>query len=140
MKNQVLILLIAIGMLGCVSPVNVRPVDPSVKLSHVCIQENQKVRVSDFLQVLRDGFDRHGITTEVFSGNTPSNCEFILTYTALQSWDFAMYLSHAELRIEKDGKQIAYAGYHLKGGLSSKKWQDTKTKMDPVIDELLKSK
>ena len=140
-KKLSIAFIIAIGILGCTS-VKFRPVDPSVKLSHVCIQENQKVRVSDFLQVLRDGFDRYGITTEVFSGNTPSNCEYILTYTALQSWDLSPYLSHAEMRIQKEGRQIAYAEYHLKGkgGLSLTKWQDTKTKMDPVIDELLKSK
>jgi hypothetical protein len=46
------------------------------------------------------------------------------------------------MRIQKEGRQVAYAEYHLKGkgGLSLTKWQDTKTKMDPVIDELLKSK
>lgn len=49
------------------------------------------------------------------------------------------YLSHAELRLEKGGHRIAYAEYHLrgKGGLSLSKWQGTKTKMDPVIDQLL---
>lgn len=50
------------------------------------------------------------------------------------------YLSHAELRIEKNGRQIAYAEYHLvgKGGLSLAKWASTKEKISPVIDELLK--
>ena len=96
--------------------------------------------VTDFVNVLRDGFDRHGISTEVYAGAKPQHCEYVLTYTALRSWDFATYLSHAELRLERDGRQVAYAEYHLvgKGGLSLMKWQGTKTKMDPVIDELLK--
>lgn len=109
-------------------------------MKHVCIRENPKVRVSDFISVLRDGFDRHGIITEVFSEERPDRCEYILTYTALRSWDVTPYLSHAELRIEKGGRQIAYTEYHLKGkgGLSPRKWDGTKEKMDPVIDELLK--
>lgn len=139
MKNLFLILIVSIGISACTS-VNVRPVDSTIKLDHVCIKENPKVRVSDFVQVLQDGFDRYKISTEVFSGNIPEKCEYILTYTALQSWDFAPYLSHAELRIKKDREEIAYAEYHLigKGGLSLMKWRGTKEKMDPVIDELLK--
>ena len=100
---------------GCTS-VTVRPVDRSVQLKHVCIRENPKVWVKDFLPVLRDGFERHGISSEVFSEEPASHCEFIVTYTALQSWDFANYLAHAELRLERQGKQVAFAEYHLKGG------------------------
>jgi hypothetical protein len=123
---------------GCTS-VTVRPVDRAVQLKHVCIRENPKVWVNDFLPVLQDGFNRHGISTEVFSEAADSHCEFIVTYTARQSWDFANYLAHAELRLERQGQQVAFAEYHLRGGggLSLMKWQGTKTKMDPVIDELL---
>jgi hypothetical protein len=62
-----------------------------------------------------------------------------LTYTALRSWDFKPYLSHAELRLWKGGRQIGYAEYHLNGGggLDLGKWRGTKAKMDPVIDKLL---
>ena len=51
----------------------------------------------------------------------------------------ATYLHHAELRLEKNGNKIGYAEYHLngKGGLSLTKWQSTKTKMDPIVDQLL---
>jgi len=125
---------------GCTS-VTVRPVDRTTKLQHVCVQENPNVRVQGFLSVIRDGFQRHGISTEVFSGTPPSHCEFTLTYTALQSWDFVTYLSHAELRLEQQGREIASAEYHLKGkgGFSLMKYQGTRKKMDPVIDELLAS-
>ncbi|PTU31594.1 Sbal_3080 family lipoprotein [Stenotrophobium rhamnosiphilum] len=123
---------------GCTS-VTVRPVDQSLGIKHICIKENPKVQVNDFIEVIRDGFDRHGISSQVFDSAQPQNCEYLLTYTALRSWDFSPYLSHAELRLEKDYKQVAYAEYHLKGkgGLSLTKWAGTKSKMDPVIDELL---
>jgi hypothetical protein len=123
---------------GC-TVVTVRPVDKAAAIKHICIQENPKVAVGDFVTVVRDGFDRHGISTEVISGTVPERCEYLLTYTALRSWDFSPYLSHAELRIERAGRQVAYAEYHLKGkgGFALTKWAGTKSKMDPVIDELL---
>ena len=39
----------------------------------------------------------------------------------------------------ESGRQVAYAEYHLKGkgGYSMMKWQGVKTKMDPVMDQLL---
>lgn len=140
MNNISVLFFCLIAIVGCTT-MTVRPIDKSATLKHVCINENPKVKVADFITVLRDGFDRHGITTEVYSGNIPDNCGYILTYTALRSWDFSPYLSHAEIRIEKDGRQVAYAEYHLKGkgGLSLTKWKGTKYKMDPVIDELLKA-
>jgi hypothetical protein len=127
-------------LLTACTSVQVRPPDPALAIKHVCIQENPKVLVTDFVPVVRDGFDRHGISTEVFSGTKPADCDYVLTYTALRSWDFAPYLSHAELRLEKEGRQVAFAEYHLvgKGGFSLMKWQGTKAKIDPVIDELLK--
>ena len=127
----------AVLISGCTSVV-VKPVDPALNMQFVCIQKNPKVQVDDFIPVLRDGLSRHGVASEVFSGQKPKKCEYILTYTALRSWDIATYLSHAELRIEKEGRLIASAEYHLngKGGLSLTKWAGTREKMDPVIDQL----
>lgn len=131
-------LVVAFLLSGCTA-VTVRPLDKAAELKHVCIQDNPKVAVQDFVTIVRDGFDRHGISTEVIAGSAPERCEYLLTYTALRSWDFSPYLSHAELRIERGGRQVAYAEYHLKGkgGLALNKWASTKSKMDPVIDELL---
>jgi hypothetical protein len=139
LRNIILVFFIMV-LIGCTS-IQVQPIDSSLNLKHVCIKENPKVIVPDFLTIIQDGFDRHGISTEVFSGETPEQCECILTYTALRSWDMAVYLSHAELRLERKGRKVAYAEYHLKGkgGFSLMKWQSNKTKMDPVIDELLKN-
>ena len=123
---------------GCTS-ITMRPIEATQQLEHSCIQENPKVLVEDFVPVLRDGLSRHGISSEVYTGTAPPHCEFLLTYTALRRWDFAPYMSHAELRLETEGRQVAFAEYHLRGGggFSLMKWQRTKAKMDPVIDELL---
>jgi hypothetical protein len=123
---------------GCTS-IQVKPVDAAASFRQVCIVENPKVEVSDFLDVLRDGFDRHGIASSVVNLEGAKACDVTLTYTALRTWDLAPYLSHAELRLWRDGRQIGSATYHLNGGggLSLAKWQGTKTKIDPVMDQLL---
>jgi hypothetical protein len=120
--------------------VRVQPVDRAVGMRHVFIHDNPRVTVANFVSVLRDRFEQHGVSTEVYSGPVPGRCEFILTCTARRSWDLATYLSHAELRIERPrGQTVASAEYHLrgKGGLSLMKWQSTRTEMEPVIDQLL---
>jgi len=117
----------------------VRPVESPPPLGYVCIRENPKVLVHDFVPVVRDVLALHGIRSEVFAGEKPASCDIILTYTALRRWDFAPYLSHAEVRLERDGLQVGYAEYHLRGrgGFSLFKWQGTRTKMEPVLDKLL---
>ncbi len=69
----------------------------------------------------------------------PETCDYIVTYTALQTWDIVPYLAHAEIRMRKNRKLIAYGEYHLiaGGGLTFTKYAGVKSKMEPVIDEML---
>ena len=130
---------VVVFLVGCTS-VQVKPLDSSLAISKVCIEKNEKVIVPQFLEILKSGFDRHGISTEIFHGKAPDECEIVCTYTALRSWDFTPYLSHAELWLrDQNGKLIAYAEYHLKGGggFALNKWASAKSKINPVIDELL---
>ena len=124
--------------LGCTA-ITVQPVDASVQLDRVCIEKNTEVEVEDFLGAVREGFRRHGVETEVFLGAPFAPCEFVLKYSATRSWDLEYYLSHAELHLERSGQPLASAVYHLRlgGGYALTKYQSTKTKMDPVVDELL---
>lgn len=134
-----IITLLIIVMISACTAITVIPVDASLNARHVCIQDNPRVTISNFVQIVRDGFQRHGISTEVITNQKPARCEFTLTYTARRSWDIGTYMSIAELVLMKDGREVARANYHLrgKGGLSLNKWASTKSKMDPVIDELL---
>lgn len=135
MRYLASILLVA-SLSACTS-VSVKPVDASLDIQNVCIQENQKVILEGFIPMLEEGFARHGIATRVIPDHR--TCEFVLTYTALRSWDVTVYLSHAELHLLHHGQEIASAEYHLKakGGFSLTKFKRVKSKMDPVIDELL---
>jgi hypothetical protein len=127
-----------LALAGCTS-VKVKPVDSSLAMRHVCIRNNPAVKVDDFVMVMQDGFQRHGIAAEVFDRDPPTSCEYVADYTALRSWDFKPYLSHAEIRITAHGRLVASATCHLngKGGFDMGKWRGTKAKIDPVMDELL---
>ena len=131
---------VAAVVCGCTS-VNVRPVASTVQLHDVCIVNNPRVIVSDFVPVMRDGFSRHNIATTVVNESESRGCPVTLTYTANLHWDLKPYLTHAELRLWEGGKQIGFAQYHLNGngGFDVRKWRGTKAKMDPVIDQLLAS-
>lgn len=132
---------LTVVLLAACTSVQVTPVATSAHLKRVCIVFNPKVEVQDFVSVLRDGFSRHGIATTVVSSNDAKGCNTTLTYSARRSWDVAPYLSKAWLRLWRDGQQIGAANYHLVGGggLTFSKYEGTKTKMDPVIDKLLKN-
>ncbi|MGF1689934.1 Sbal_3080 family lipoprotein [Photobacterium kagoshimensis] len=137
MKTKICFVVAAIALSGCTS-IKVDPVSTEYKLSHVCIERNSKVQVKEFLPVVEDRLQYHGITTQV-SDAVPQSCEYRLTYTALRSWDFTPYLSHAELRLYKGYKQIGYGEFHLngKGGLALTKFDSVETKMIPVVDQML---
>ena len=124
---------------GCTT-ITVRPVDSTLKIRNVCIKDGQQMCLEgQMMGVIRDGFERHGITTQIYSGNLPAECEYNLSYFCERTWDLTMYMHHAELRLYRANVQIGYAEYHLKGegGLSLAKYQSAKEKMDPIIDELL---
>ena len=130
--------LVLLGAVGCTT-IQVEPPDSALAVEHICIQENPAVQVADFVDVIRGRLEYHQITTEVFSGSAPDGCQYILTYTALRSWDLSAFLSHAEVYLSRDGRQVAKGVFHLrgKGGYALTKYNSTKQKMDPVVDQLL---
>ena len=143
MKSNLFCFVLVLGITGCTA-VDVKPVDTSHSLDRVCIEDNPKVIVADFVSTVEDVFHAHGITTEIYTADMPDSCKFKLTYTALRSWDLAPYLSHAELRLFKvrelkNQERIGYAEYHLVGGggFALNKWASVKSKMTPVVNQLL---
>lgn len=137
MKKAAILFLLLLSQ-GCTS-VLVEPLAGNLEVEHICIEQNSKVTVPRFLEIVVEIINRHGITTELFEDELPGHCEFTMIYTARRSWDFATYLSVAELRILQKGKSVAAANYRLrgKGGLSLTKWASVESKMTPVVNELL---
>ncbi len=136
---SLLLVAVACCLSGCTA-VNIRAIPNETRIIKVLIRESPKVPVADFLDVLVEGFERHGISTTIVPESADLGDAYVVTYTAQRKWDMAIYLADATISIQKEGHRIAHAEYHLRngGGLSLAKWQNTKTKIDPVIDELLK--
>jgi hypothetical protein len=123
---------------GCAA-VKVTPVNPSHRIEHICIQENRKVQVDEFVVVMQEGFQKHGITSELISGLIPKDCVYSASYIALRSWEGRVYFSQAQIDLQRDGQTIASASLDLKNGSSRARDRkaDIRTKMIPIIDTLL---
>ena len=129
----------SLGALAC-THVYVQPLRSSDELlTPICIERNPKVRVSDFLRVLEAGFLRHGIETRVVEAPAGEDCDSVVTYTALRSWDIVPYLNYAGVRVSRDGTTVATAAYSHGGGFGFNKWRGTRAKMNPVLDQLLEN-
>lgn len=127
-----------VGLAACTT-VRVTPVDRAAHpIDRVCIERNAKVIVEGFVAVLQNGFRRNGIETEVYDGAMPAECRYALTYTARRGWDAVPYLKFAELRLTDHSTEIGTATYQHAGGFGLNKWASTESKMDPVIDQLLR--
>jgi len=132
------VIFVAIMMAACTTT-KITPLQSKLVKS-VCIEENEKVVVQNFIGIVRNGFEDHGFRTSVYHGVMPESCNTILTYTATRKWDLKPYMTDAELWLrDRDGNRLGYAQYHLKGGggLALNKWASPESKMKPVIDELL---
>jgi hypothetical protein len=125
---------------GCTS-VSVRPIPASVKLEKICIQFNSEVNVEDFVPVVQEDFFNHGITSVVYHSERPPGCPFTMTYAVERWWDLKPYMVDAQMTVNKDDAYIGSAHYHLAGhgGLSLMKWEGTHSKIDPLLDEMLKN-
>ena len=107
-------------------------------IQQICIVNNPKVLVTDFVPVVQQRLQHHGIMSRVVEGSEVAACAYQLHYSAKRSWDFTPYMSWAELKLYQNEVLIANAEYKLvgKGGLSLTKWQSVETNMTPVIDQL----
>ena len=130
--------ILLLTLTGCTN-IKVEPVAPQYRISRLCIEENPKVVVGDFVDGVQVLLRKHGIESRLYVAPLPGSCEYRLSYTATRSWDFSAYLSDANIWLYKDDKQIGFAQYHLtgEGGFDLSKVATVEEKMGPVINQLL---
>jgi hypothetical protein len=133
-------LLSLLGVAGCTTLDVSRLPSQQTRIDVVCIQRNDDVNVDDFVAVVQEGFARHNIATKVIEGTLPTDCHYVLEYAADRWWDLAPYMVDARLTITRDGLFVSSGHYHLNGhgGLDLGKYAGTSSKLNPVIDEMLK--
>lgn len=126
--------------LGACTSLDVRPIPASAKVDKICIKYNEEVNVEDLVPVVQDDLSNHGIQSVVFRAQAPSDCSFQLSYTADRWWDLGTYLVDAKISVWKDDVLFGSAHYHLNGhgGLSVMKWEGTKAKITPPLNQMLK--
>ena len=125
---------------GCTT-VDVRPIPASAKLEKICIEFNSEVNVDDFVPVVQEDFFNHGIASVVYHSDRPKGCEFTMTYAVDRWWDLAPYMVDAQMTVNKDDSFVGSSHYHLNGhgGLDLGKYAGTHSKIDPVMDEMLRN-
>ena len=84
-------------------------------IQQICIVNNPKVLVTDFVPVVQQRLQHHGIVSRVVEGSEASACAYQLHYSAKRSWDFTPYMSWAELKLYQNEVLIAKAEYKLVG-------------------------
>ncbi|MCU0072718.1 Sbal_3080 family lipoprotein [Pseudomonas koreensis] len=141
MLSRVVTIGFLLALAGCTN-VRVEPVAPQYKISRLCIEENPKVVVGDFVAGVQTLLRRHGIDSQVYAAPVPANCEYRMTYTAVRSWDLSMYLSDATVQLYKGEEPIGSAHYNLtnEGGLDLSKLASVEEKMAPVFNQMLGQK
>jgi hypothetical protein len=136
-KIFAVILCILLG--ACASPrIRIEPVPATERISRLCIKENDKVFMDDFLPEIRRQIEERAIKTELLTPD--SRCDYIMSYDAQWSWDWfwtlSVYLSMAEFSVIKDDHQIGMASYTANLGPSA--IGRTKNKIRPLLIELFR--
>lgn len=146
-RNRLFAILIALGVcMACVAETSVMPVNSSEnRMSEICIKLNPKIPMPEFTYILEEGFSRHGIATKIRKNITP-DCEYSLIYTAqIDKPDTKPVLNDVHLAIYRGAQLIGYAdrdppkGLLQGGGVELTRWDTTRAKIEPMLDELLQS-
>jgi hypothetical protein len=124
--------------LGCGSHKGkVSPLSADLAVQNVCIERNPAVAVQDFLPVVENGFTRHGISHQVYLDDFPENCDAVVRYTALRSWDVTPFLRTANIDVFKDSRKVAWIDYYHPHGFNPSKWASVEEKIGPLMDKML---
>jgi len=108
------------------------------KDARVCIVENKDVRhgfLDELERVLQDKGIDYIVTDRSYANQ---NCEWSATYVARWSWDLALYMAYAEIRVYKNGVLDGSAVYDSTGGSANlSKFIDAEEKIRELVEELM---
>lgn len=148
MKNKKLILSFLSGMLcsACTTwqwqADSIHP-DYRLLIKSVCIENNPKIKIDHFQEMLINRVESYHIQTQVFNfPYKPESCEFVLNYDATEDYDSGFFISNATLKLyNQSGQRIGFSEYHvLRGSVDVTKHQENKIKINRLVDRLLTPK
>lgn len=130
--------LLLVAVTGCSIKQHVTPAAFEQAASRqICMIPERGVRES-FHQAYRDELLRKGFEiSERQAGTSTSSCDLATRYTANWSWDLAMYMSYADIKVFQNGRQVGHANYDAKtGGGRLDKFIDAQAKVAELTDQL----
>ena len=135
--KKVFVIVAAVVLSGCsIKQVVEKAEIPKEKL--LCVVENKDVRVG-FLKEFKRVLSRKSIPYKMINAySVPPECEWTATYDARWTWDLALYMSYAEIKVFNNGRLDGKATYDsTRGGANMGKFIDAETKIRELMNELL---
>lgn len=136
--STILLLAATLAMTGCSIKQAVTPASISTDLPpEICMIPAKDLRAgfnTTYTTLLKEkGFH----TRELTPGSSPSTCALSTTYIGTWSWDLALYMSYADIRVFENGRQIGQAEYDSRwGGGRLDKFIDAENKITELTNQL----
>jgi len=139
-KKLVLILIAGLFVSAC----SIKQTVEQAEISNdavLCIIENTDVR-KGFLVEFQSALTAKSISHKVVDEKLiPSDCEWTATYVANWTWDLALYMSYAEIKIFHNGNLDGEATYDsTRGAANMNKFIDAEPKIHELVNELMQYK
>ena len=134
---KLLILPILLMLLsGCNIKQNIQPAS-TLKTKEICIVNNPPVRAG-FLTAYIQELHKKGYKTKLLAANSPLNsCKVVSTYMGRWSWDMAIYLAYADIKVYKNGQLAGSAVYDSRSGSANmSKFIDGEEKIKELTNQL----
>ena len=134
-----LAVLLAVAATGCSITQKVTPVG-NLDSKAICIIEDTAVR-SGFLEEYKKTLAEKGYEVSVLpNGSGRDACDITTTYLARWSWDLAIYMSFAEIKVYRHGALYGEAYYDSRnGGGRLDKFVDGEAKVRELVNQLFPS-
>ncbi|RMS62839.1 Lipoprotein [Pseudomonas syringae pv. aceris] len=134
-----LILASAVFASGCTIKQTVTPVELSSDLApEVCMIPADGLREGFNTTYVRLLTEKGFHTRQIPPGSSPSSCPLTTTYIGTWSWDMAIYMSYADIRVYQFGQQVGQAEYDSRwgGGRVIDKFIDAEKKITEMTNQL----
>lgn len=121
---------------GCAINQTVRPVE-RFEGAQVCIVEDVAVRAG-FLDTYRRVLTEKGYEVRMLPPSSSlTTCVITSTYTARWSWDLAIYMAYADIKVFNNGRQSGQATYDATQGAGNmNKFIKGETKITELVNQL----
>jgi hypothetical protein len=124
------------ALTGCAIHQTVKPVE-RFEGAQVCIVEDVAVRAG-FLETYRRVLTAKGYEVRMLPPSSSiTTCAITSTYTARWSWDLALYMAFADIKVYSNGQQSGQATYDATGGSGNmNKFIKGDTKITELVNQL----